>query len=256
MGTDIHLVAEKRVNGVWVNATEFHTPSWASEGEPPVLNQDQYFHDRNYDVFAILADVRNGSGFAGVDTGDGFKVIAEPKGLPTDMSPEVAAFMEEIDHTPSWLTVAEIMAFDWTQVTRKRGITGSLTQIGRWKQSGSPDSYSGGVSGPGVKTVAMSKTIEARFETLFKQVPGEPFTWWSLYHAGDEWGAAAKDEDKQLAAFRTLLRAEFSCENPHFLLEWETPYYEPASRFLSMTLPKLWRLGAPEDVRVVFYFDS
>ena len=41
-------------------------------------------------LFAILAGVRNGYGFAGCDTGDGFRPIAPPRGLPGDVSPEVA----------------------------------------------------------------------------------------------------------------------------------------------------------------------
>lgn len=41
---------------------------------------------RNYDLFAILADVRNGRGFAGIVTGTGFDPISDPKGLPDDCS--------------------------------------------------------------------------------------------------------------------------------------------------------------------------
>jgi hypothetical protein len=44
---------------------------------------------RNYDLFAILADVRNGRGFAGVVTGTGFDPISNPRGLPRDVSNDV-----------------------------------------------------------------------------------------------------------------------------------------------------------------------
>jgi hypothetical protein len=40
--------------------------------------------ERSYDTFAMLANVRNGRGFAGIKTSDGFPFIAEPRGLPDD----------------------------------------------------------------------------------------------------------------------------------------------------------------------------
>ena len=67
MGCDIHSLAQVRKNGKWVT----------------VLQTVAGDH-RNYDTFAVLADVRNGYGFAGCDTGDGFEPISEPKGFPSD----------------------------------------------------------------------------------------------------------------------------------------------------------------------------
>lgn len=67
MGTDIHSVAQVRKDGKWLTVL-----------------QDVCGDGRNYDTFAMLANVRNGRGFAGVKTGDGFPFIAEPRGLPDD----------------------------------------------------------------------------------------------------------------------------------------------------------------------------
>ena len=39
-------------------------------------------------------------------------------------------------------------------------------------------------------------------------------------------------------------------------VEWEEPYYRGATYFLSETLPRLWRLGPPDDVRIVFWFEG
>jgi hypothetical protein len=39
-------------------------------------------------------------------------------------------------------------------------------------------------------------------------------------------------------------------------IEWENHLYELCSSFLGECVPRLWRLGGPEDVRVVFWFDS
>jgi hypothetical protein len=70
MGTDIHIAIEKLDNDGW------HWTAIASNC------------NRNYDLFAILADVRNGTGFAGVVTGKGFVPISEPRGFPLDMDPQ------------------------------------------------------------------------------------------------------------------------------------------------------------------------
>ena len=47
-------------------------------------------------------------------------------------------------------------------------------------------------------------------------------------------------------------------QNPHTYtqVEWERSYYDCSGTFLKETMPKLWRLGAPGDVRLVYWFDS
>ena len=71
MGTDIHAVVQHKVKGKWVTY---------AEGYP----------HRRYDVFAVMANVRNGRGFAGCILNDGLKVISEPKGLPEDAGIELS----------------------------------------------------------------------------------------------------------------------------------------------------------------------
>lgn len=115
MGTDIHMIAQ----------TKNHQGKW--ETIPNIV-----YTGRCYDTFAILADVRNGIGFAGVKTGEGFAVISEPKGLPDDLevdeegSVTIADYpwnaKEEGrhytrwlgDHSHSYLTLAEIKAY-WNE---------------------------------------------------------------------------------------------------------------------------------------------
>ena len=62
------------------------------------FSHPQYLHDRHYDVFAILADVRNGYGFAGVRTGSGFDPIAPGRGLPSDLSQGVIDHLNRIGY--------------------------------------------------------------------------------------------------------------------------------------------------------------
>lgn len=40
--------------------------------------------ERHYQLFSVLADVRNGYGFAGVPTGEWVKPISSPRGIPQD----------------------------------------------------------------------------------------------------------------------------------------------------------------------------
>lgn len=107
MGCDIHVIAEVKKNGKWeVNKEEVFINPYYKEGETDYDWQKTKFQadpdgGRSYDWFAILADVRNGFGFAGVSTGDGFDVVAQPKGLPDDLSSEgLIYFCDPVTHDP------------------------------------------------------------------------------------------------------------------------------------------------------------
>lgn len=123
MGCDIHLVVEKR---------ESETSPWQRVLPPPAAYdkwlaeqaeketgehrwyrdrvERTWFDDRNYNLFAILAGVRNSFNFI---------PISEPKELPDDLSTEVRKldhddplYVEDEnsndvslgDHSQSWLT--------------------------------------------------------------------------------------------------------------------------------------------------------
>jgi hypothetical protein len=232
MGCDIHFYAEKKVNGVWQSADTWEQDRYADEREDARLAVNQHFYDgRNYDLFAILANVRNGRGFAGVDTGDGFKPISGPKGLPSDISAEVQAESDRWDcdgHSHSWLTVSELLAYDWTQRTKLRAFV-QAAEYWRWnrydrRQGESPDETCGGIDGPKIR-----KVTEAEMKAIL-----EPY--------GQEWSAADKIK-KEL-------------DHVYCHCEWEQPYYRCCRNFLSDTMPRLWRLGSPDDVRIVFWFDN
>jgi len=124
MGCDIHIYAEVKENGEWEKVGPvFDDPYYAPERPLSDWNQpkiDQPYVGRNYDLFAILADVRNGRGFAGVPTGTGFVPIAAPRGLPNDVTPGVEAQADSWGrdgHSHSWLLLSELQGYDWDQVT-------------------------------------------------------------------------------------------------------------------------------------------
>lgn len=227
MGCDIHFYVEaKGENGKWVSKDK-----WEKEDNHVSNYPNAYYNGRNYNMFAILANVRNGSGFAGVDTGDGFKPIADPRGVPDDASPEYKLVSKQWDgdgHSHSYFTVAELLAYDWTQTTKKRGWVNGV-EFARWSKydmelGHGPKNYSGGVSGGEIIHIDISE-MTLRVNELRKQHN-------DYYYLCEE-----------LASFYTQV-------------QWSTPYYRAAGLFWQETIPRLLRLGKPEDVRIVFFFDN
>lgn len=234
MGTDIHLYVERRNGAGWKSCDVWEDDEY-EPGQKTVPYGKHFYDARNYDTFAILADVRNGRGFAGVDTGDGFIPISEPRGLPDDLSPELRAEADAgLDHTPSWLTVRELLEYDWTRVTTKRGWVNG-PEYAEWAsyQKGrglGPRSWSGGVAGGNVEHLDETEMAArvANIRELFK----------------------GQTHEAMQQALRDRLGSKYC------LVSWQIPYYRAASSFLSECLPRLWQLGKPEDVRIVFWFDS
>ena len=97
MGCDIHMFAEVKIKRrdnktEWMTVGKVFKDHYYKSNQPTYMttygdekSESAYewnnklsmhpYDSRNYDVFAILADVRNGYGFAGTDTGDDFIVI-------------------------------------------------------------------------------------------------------------------------------------------------------------------------------------
>lgn len=243
MGCDIHLFVEvKDEDGVWQSAD-----TWVEEAEEDedaegnvvakgtrkeVDYKASFYHGRNYNLFAILANVRNGVGFAGCDLGNGFNYIAEPRGLPDDATENVVACSERwgVDgHSHSYFTVQELLNFDWTQTSILRGWVDAET-FRDWNSYGreygeGPKSYCGMVGGGGVKHVTV-----AEMEKLVAKLPRRP-------------EKLTPEQQKDIA--RTYCQAE-----------WTQHYYEVASEFWSRVIPRLLHLGTPDRVRIVFWFDN
>ncbi len=158
MGTDIHGVFQKRTQTGWEDISS------------------DYDQDRHYQLFAVLADVRNGYGFAGLPTGEVITPISRPRGLPADflmegenhpiqelahMDPRrrewqtsndpMAIWMG--DHSHSWLTGEEMLA--WTKTTLVVTKTGIVSRevYESWDGKSSPMSWSGALFGKDVLVI-------------------------------------------------------------------------------------------------------
>lgn len=161
MGTDIHAVFQAKRNGVWGDIVS------------------PYDEERWYFLFAWLANVRNGRGFAGIKTGEPIKPISEPRGLPEDFAtvegsmhripsnahrgrradrykdedanPEDPDYllMDMGDHSFSWLLASEILDAP-EQPYAKCGVL-DLDVYKAWPAGTEPDEWRVDVSGPGVQ---------------------------------------------------------------------------------------------------------
>lgn len=258
MGTDIHMAVEVKKNGRWERrlpvgderdpylveqakkAQASRTDDWGKSYYPRRA-QVTWFDHRNYDAFAILANVRNGHGFAGIPTGGGFVPISDPRGLPDDLSPEVRKldYMSRPedddthedehdvnlgDHSQSWLSLEELLAYDWNQTTTHYGCLPLATFVDRIEKNktGFPDSYSGGISGPGIVLLSRADAL-------------------TRLHGGGI--------------------AERKGEHVYVREEWTSTYAEAAGALYDRLVPNLKALAeregvSPADVRIVFGFDS
>lgn len=157
MGTDIHGVFQghDKATGQWRDVAS------------------NYEQRRHYQLFAVLAGVRNGYGFAGIPTGEAVTPIAEQRGLPADFAMDgdshPIATLEHMDpvrrqyhsadkalnvlmgdHSHSWLTGSEMLV--WAEHAPKVVKTGILGRAvyEAWDGASRPPAYCGGASGFGV----------------------------------------------------------------------------------------------------------
>lgn len=100
MGCDIHSFAEKKVGDRYEMIPDLAPFDW-----------------RDYGMYGFLAGVRNYSAVP---------VLAQPRDLPDDLSPGVRERAEDWSadaHTHSWLSVTELLAFDYDKPVEDRRYT-------------------------------------------------------------------------------------------------------------------------------------
>lgn len=224
MGTDISMYAEVHKNKQWKKAGDVFKNGWYSKDRPlddwnkPYT--DHPYDGRNYDLFAILADVRNGRGFAGSLTSLGFNPISEPKGLPNDVTSKVAELLEDYGYGYSYLTLKELKDYDWNQSITHVGVLSEKQYIEMKEAGEHPNSWSGGISGRDIVTVDANTMDKILDKTM--------------------------DRNSNLKYY---VQTEFPSQT----------YKECCLGFVEDTIPELEKLipegGTDEDVRILFAFD-
>jgi len=161
MGTDIH--------GVW-QFKDAKTAKWHDIAS-------NYKQDRHYQLFAVLAGVRNGFGFAGFKTGDDVSPIDEARGLPEDFlmdnynhplekfelmpiwrqncynkGDKIDTWMG--DHSHSWLGGEEMLA--WYETAPKVTKIGILDRdtYKSWDRISEPENYCAHIEGRDVVLIS------------------------------------------------------------------------------------------------------
>lgn len=164
MGTDIHGIFQAKKDGRWIDVPH------------------KWEENRHYFLFAWLADVRNGFGFAGVPTHEPIEPIAERRGLPNDFEitrdhghpcspdaydPRRAGYGIDSDdpdywmgdHSHSWLSADEILAAKRPQTVR----TGVVERkwFESWDGKTPPEAWSGSIAGRGIVTSLPGEITDA-----------------------------------------------------------------------------------------------
>lgn len=170
MGTDIHGIFQRKTDTGWEDV------------------QSNYNQERHYALFAWLGNVRNGFGFAGTPTHDRIEPLSDCRGFPEDFIVEDgedhqiscnamrggrAKYYEQEDadpsddshlkmwmgdHSHSWLLDDEILNAKPPRILRTGIVTVEFFR--GWDGESSPDSWCGGVSGPGVVVSSPSDVTE------------------------------------------------------------------------------------------------
>lgn len=226
MGCDIHLVVEKRgENGEWVRAESMGQPWWVKDGsqlEEPV--RQEWYRGRNYALFAMLAGVRNYPGLDYKSNKQLLTPIAEPRGLPADVTEETKKYSDEwgIDgHSHSWLTLEELLAVDWDSPVKH-------TCWARKKRNALPHR-----TGEDDDTFAKKLEVSATF--MGRLPPAEN---WEYETCG--WSS----EGQGKSGWRTI--------------EWTEPWAQAAgNEWLALMLRMARNApGKQKWIRVVFWFDN
>jgi hypothetical protein len=118
MGCDIHLITEIKIDNKWILFDKkIFTDGFNNQVSSP-------FNERNYRVFALLANVRNDYGI---------KPISPPKGLPDDseflnfkiekyITRKDDIFFDSDYHHHSHLTLKEFLEYDYSKIDNKNSI--------------------------------------------------------------------------------------------------------------------------------------
>lgn len=174
----------------------------------PEVFENWLYDGRNYILFSVLASVRNCYDI---------EPIAYPRGLPDDISLDTEVNIDGYGHDHSYLTLAELLDFDWEQ---KLTLSGTVSEKSyRFHlENGHPDTYAGWVGGGNIQIVSNEKMHQITNGLLIVDKDIRHYT-------EIKWEVVLKDQVESFMS--SLAKLEELSESPEH-----------------------------DDVRIVFYFDS
>lgn len=222
MGCDIHCTYEiQQPNGEWIHHDFRARHEIEGSTNYQTLFDDPLDVNRCYRFFAFLADVRNGSGFANVDTGDMVTPIDEPRGMPdgaTDYFKAWAFDYGDYGHSHSWFTGEELRDADWDQITTERDFI-KLSDYPAFKKEKRP--------------------IDCAYS---KVISGGNFVRISMEEADDLINHPEKQQEGK---------------DYYVYLQWSLPLREELDYYHDTWLPAVLALHEdPTKVRMCFFFDN
>ncbi len=155
-------------------------------------------------------------------------------------------------HSESWLTLPEILAFDWSLVSTHYGVipmrpsdeyfpTKYTQSYAAWRHADpriAPTSYSGGIGGPSIVVISEAEADRMLSDDIVHaEMSTEQL---KAMLNGDADGSALVPSGKRY----------------YVRVSWTETYRESASDFLEFVDTFLKPLGDPERIRIVFGFDS
>jgi hypothetical protein len=188
MGCDIHIRIERRQSeengGAWENVAysvrpwhdedrqeEWLTHQWTEHRkrlDAGAVEMPRCFDNRNYNLFGILGNVRNGHGFAGIVTGDPWPPLTDQRGITADSLAKEDDDGDEDDendltvwigdHSFTYISLEELLSYEWDgTVTRRRGMVAFpvwQTWVNDPNAEPSPFPRCGGITGPNVEIIS------------------------------------------------------------------------------------------------------
>lgn len=238
MGCDIHIFAEVRNSaGVWEKVGKVFDSVYYRPEEPVKTLSDGYiwndpktdepYERRNYTLFAILADVRNGYRFASKSTKTEVFPLFKGRGVPEDGSVEYLQIVADWDidgHHHSYASLAELQQVDWADIYVSDGGYVPVAEYERIRGTSELPEYWCG------DTSATKLTVEA-YEANYR----------NQLEASGQLEELGKDK-----IFSSI----------YIKMIWVESLMRSVDSFVEETIPRLAQLGSPEDVRVVFFFDN
>lgn len=231
------MYAEVKIRNEWrtvgnIFDYEYHDPegptiifaySDGEENEHNKIYTMEPYGDRNYELFAILADVRNRYGI---------KPIDEPRGLPEDVSRYIKKRSDKwgVDaHSHSWMNLADLDSYNWDATYTDSGFV-DVRGYKSFKEKGSPNQWCQGASGARVEHITnkeMDNIVNATIPL------GDP----------------------------RVLSGDIPFGDKHYYthVTWQWTRAYTAGSFYTDTIPALRALldkKGVEDVRIVFWFDN
>jgi len=194
MGCDIHVCIQRQEpDGIWREIVWQDEP-YKADPVPDIPVAPECFDGRNYDLFAILAGVRNGTGFAGCLTGSRWPSIAPDRDWPDGFNPEAVAphprYPEEGpryvgDHSYTWVTLAELEAFDWSISHTAFGVVPAA--VYEQHKTGPPETYCAETCGPGIETYEPAAYETAKRNGVLSARPHVRVLWYETAAEATGW---------------------------------------------------------------------